>query len=80
MLDLIMRKLKYTSDEEANRIIHMLRCEIEDLERLLEKEKTAHRRTRTVYRRVIGALRMKFVGVDVLISQLAKEYDGVNRK
>lgn len=80
MLDLIMRKLKYTSDEETNRIIHVLRCEIDELERRLDKEREAHRRTRTVYRRVIDAMRMKFIGVDVMISKIAKEYDGVNRK
>ena len=80
MLDLIMRKMKYTKDEEANRIIHRLRREIEDLELLLEREKAAHRRTRVVYRRVIDALRMKFVGVDVLISQIAKEYDTWSKK
>ena len=78
MLDLVMRRLKYTKDEEANRIIHMLRREVEELERKLAKEQESHRRTRAVYRRVIDAIRLKFVGIDAIISAVAKDYD--NRK
>lgn len=75
MLDLILNKLKYTNDDEANLIISRLRYHIETLEERLAKEQASHRRTRAVYRRVIDMIRLKFVGVDEIISYVAREYD-----
>lgn len=75
MLDLILNKLKYTNDDEANLIISRLRYQIETLEERLAKEQASHRRTRAVYRRVIDMVRLKFIGVDEIISYVAKEYD-----
>lgn len=48
---------------------------IQELTQRLEREQESHRRTRAVYRSVLGVLRKKFVGIDVMISQAAREYD-----